>query len=289
MKRYLTYFSIVIITAIILSSCSDLQTNIPQKPTELKVHKEGIIAVNSPNFHGNLVKENKWSFALCQSCHASDFKGGITGVSCLTCHTETNGPEACNTCHGNFNDPNIIAPPRDTNGDTLTTNKGVGAHASHLYNNDYTDNVKCENCHDVPQTYGAPGHVDSGLPAELNFKGLAVNGIAANANYNNTATSCSNTYCHGNFEFKKSDAEPENQNIFTSDKIVGSNKTVVWTKVDETQAECGSCHGLPPEGHLGFGTLPLSSCALCHKGVVNNLGQIINKKKHINGVADIGF
>ena len=61
MKRYLIYFPILIITGIIISSCSDLQTNIPQKPTDLNIHKEGITEVNSPNFHGNLVKENNWS------------------------------------------------------------------------------------------------------------------------------------------------------------------------------------------------------------------------------------
>jgi len=289
MRRYLTYFSIVIITAIIIGSCSDLQTNIPQKPTDLNIHKEGITTLNSPNFHGDLVKGNNWSFALCQQCHASDLKGGITDKSCFTCHTQTDGPKSCNTCHGNFNNPDRIAPPRDTNGDILTTSKGVGAHFSHLYDNDLTENVKCENCHSVPQNFDSPGHVDSKLPAELNFTGLAVQGIASNANYNNSTTSCSNTYCHGNFEIKKSEALPEHQYIFTSDKIVGLNKTVNWTKVDETQAECGSCHDIPPEGHLGFGILPLSSCAICHQGVVNDLGKIIDKKKHINGVADVGF
>ncbi len=289
MKRLLTYISLTIITAIIISSCSDLQTNISQKPSNLNIHENGITDVTSTNFHGNLVKDKKWSFTFCQTCHATDLKGGITGKSCFSCHTETDGPKACNTCHGDFNNPNRIAPPRDTSRDTLTTSKGVGAHFSHLYDNDFTDNVKCENCHDVPQSLNATGHIDSELPAELSLKGLAVKGIAANANYNNATKSCSNTYCHGNFEFKKSDAKPENKLIYTADKMVGSNKTVNWTKVDGTQAECGSCHALPPEGHVGFGQLPITSCNVCHKEVVDSQGQIIDKKKHINGTADGGL
>jgi len=289
MKRFLTYIFIIIITTIVISSCSDLQTNIPQKSTDLKIHEEGIAAVGSPNFHGNLIKENNWSFDLCIQCHSSDFKGGITGTSCLTCHTNTGGPQACNTCHGDFNNPNLISPPRGINGDTLTTSKSVGAHINHLFGKSLTENIKCENCHNVPQTYNAEGHIDSDLPAELNFKGLAVSTVATNASYDHTTGSCSNTYCHGNFEFTKANANPDNQYIYAEDKIVGANKTVDWTLVDGTQVECGSCHGLPPKGHLGFGVLPISSCVVCHSSVVNKAGEIIDKTKHINGVVDLGI
>ncbi|PJB00210.1 MAG: hypothetical protein CO128_01140 [Ignavibacteriales bacterium CG_4_9_14_3_um_filter_30_11] len=289
MKRFLTYFLIIVITTIITSSCSDLQTNIPQKSTDLKIHNNGITAVDSPNFHGKLIRENNWSFDLCIQCHSSNYTGGITGSSCLTCHTNTDGPQACNTCHGNFNDPNLISPPRGINNDTLTTSKSVGAHINHLFGNNLAENVKCENCHNVPQTYNAEGHVDSELPAEINFKGLAISTIATNANYNFSIGSCSNTYCHGNFEFTKVNAKPENQYIYAEDNIVGLNKTVDWTKVDGTQAECGSCHDLPPRGHLGFEILPLSSCVVCHSSVVNKTGQIIDKTKHINGDVDLGL
>ncbi len=30
---------------------------------------------------------------------------------------------------------------------------------------------------------------------------------------------------------------------------------VIWNKVDDSQAQCGSCHGLPPTGHVDFGGL----------------------------------
>ncbi len=50
--------------------------------------------------------------------------------------------------------------------------------------------------------------------------------------------------------------------------------------MDGTQAKCGTCHGLPPTGHIAA---PITSCYLCHQGVVDEMGNIIDKDKHING------
>ncbi len=65
----------------------------------------------------------------------------------------------------------------------------------------------------------------------------------------------------------------------------GNNSAVIWNKVDDTQAQCGSCHGLPPTGHVDFGGL--TTCVNCHQGVVNGQGQITNSGKHINGVINV--
>ncbi len=282
MKYYLLNIFLAVVAVFVIAGCSDLETDIPQQPS-ISVHKEGIANPASNNFHGKIIKANNWNMKNCQSCHAADFSGGVTGTSCKTCHTEPQGPLACNTCHGNFSKPNRIAPPKGINGDTARTYRGVGAHTQHLYNNILGNAVECSSCHNVPSGVYVEGHLDSGLPAEVGLKGLAVNNIADNANYNADSLTCSNTYCHGNFEFSKADADPTNQFIYTADKIVGNNKTVKWTG-DSSEAECGSCHGLPPLGHLGYQQFPINQCVACHPGVVDENGNIINKSKHINGV-----
>jgi hypothetical protein len=269
---------------VLLASCSDLVEPPPAKAPELTIHKTGILDKNSPDFHGNLVRSNGWSFSTCIRCHGSDYKGGTAGQSCLTCHTQDNGPEACNTCHGNFNDPGIIAPPRDASGNTSTDSLGVGAHYQHLYANDLTNNVECSNCHKVPANYLDAGHLDTGLPAEVIFSNLAIANIASNAAYNHSTGTCSNTYCHGNFEFLKDSSDL--QFMYTSDKMVGNNVDVVFNKVDDMQDSCGSCHDLPPKGHIPSA---ISNCGNvgCHEGIVDAHGNIIDKEKHINGKKNV--
>lgn len=287
MKFYLINLTLAIIFIGFIAGCSDMQTNIQPAPVLKSVHKDGFTSVQSPNFHGKQIRENNWDMKTCQQCHAADFSGGLTGKSCLTCHTAPGGPEACNTCHGDFSDPSRIAPPRDINGDTSTTVIGVGAHAQHLYDGKLGAKVACETCHTVPATVYQQGHLDSDLPAEVQLKGLAVLGIASNAAFDPNNATCSNTYCHGNFEFSKSSAPAEDQFAFTADKMEGNNQTLTWNKVDGSQIKCGSCHALPPKGHLGYQQFPISSCSACHQGVVDEYGHIIDPSKHINGEVNV--
>ena len=280
----LLYSLLILISLTIVLSCSKLVDPPPPSAPEISIHKTGILDKTSPNFHGKLVRENSWSMSLCIRCHGADYKGGTTDVSCFKCHTQSNGPEACNTCHGNFDDPSMIAPPQDVSGNTSTDSLGVGAHYQHLYEDDLSSNVVCSACHKVPENYLDSGHLNSGLPAEVMFSGLATTNIAANASYDHSTGTCSNTYCHGNFEFLKDSSDL--QFMYTADKMVGNNKSVVFNKVDGTQDECGSCHGLPPEGHIESA---LSNCGNvgCHVGIVDKQGNIIDKEKHINGMKNV--
>ncbi|MHB1687961.1 MAG: CxxxxCH/CxxCH domain c-type cytochrome [Ignavibacteriaceae bacterium] len=286
MKYFLINILLAFTFGIILASCSDLQNNIPTTP-QLSAHKPGNLDPTSPNFHGNVVKANNWSMKDCQQCHAADYSGGTTGASCKSCHTSAKGPEACNTCHGNFSDTTytFIAPPRDLNGDTSTTAVGVGAHFNHLYGDSLSSNVQCSSCHVVPQSVYSPGHINPGQPARVTLGDLATTNIASNAVYNYNGATCSNTYCHGNFVFSKDSAEAGDQFAFADSEMVGNNKTVTWNKVDGSQAACGSCHDLPPKGHIG--PIPLTKCFTCHQGVVDDQGNIIDKAKHINGKVNV--
>jgi hypothetical protein len=279
MKLLIRNSLILLSLGLLIYSCSDVRDNINTTAPVLTVHKNGIIDPSSPNFHGNLVRQNGWSFSECIQCHSASLTGGITGQSCYQCHTEAAGPKACNTCHGDFNDSTKIAPPRDTYGRSSTSLATVGAHETHLYENTISRAVTCTTCHVVPKKYDDPGHIGQG-PATVVFTGLADTNGASNATFNPTTATCANTYCHGNFEFKKSDAVATNQFAYTADKIVGNNFTPTWNIMDGSQDSCGTCHGIPPTGHL---YAPITACYLCHEGVVDANGNIIDKEAHING------
>jgi Geobacter CxxxxCH...CXXCH motif (GSu_C4xC__C2xCH) len=260
--------------------------NTSQCHPPINIHKEGLTTIGSNNFHGTYIKNSHWNLTQCSQCHGANYTGGIASPSCTTCHTNTNGPEACNTCHGDFNDPNRIAPPRDINGDTSTAILGVGAHSKHLYENSVGNVVSCSDCHKVPDKNNiySPGHLDSDLPAEVTLSGQAIINGASNAAYNHSDGSCANTYCHGNFTFYKDSTSLRNQFAYTEDKMTGISQTVIWNKVDGSQIKCGSCHGLPPSGHI---QVELKDCAGCHTGVIDEFGNIIDKSKHMNGKIDV--
>jgi len=249
----------------------------------INVHREGINDPASENFHGKFIASNSWDLMQCRQCHAADYSGGFVSSSCLTCHTQKDGPEACNTCHGDFSDPSKIAPPTDISGNTSTTIKSVGAHSKHLLDNTLGNKVSCGSCHQTPQSVYDAGHMDSQLPAEVLLKETATLFGASDASYNDNSATCSNTYCHGNFVFYKDSAVTTNQFAYASDRMIGISNAVDWTKIDGTQIQCGTCHGLPPEGHI---QVPLNACYQCHRDVIDKQGNIIDKNKHINGVKD---
>ena len=162
----------------------------------------------------------------------------------------------CVACHGSGTNS---APPKDVSGKSATTLRGVGAHQQHLGSSTWRAPVTCDHCHLVPKKVTDKGHIDTALPAEVTFFGLA---LANKAKPGWNGTACGGSYCHGA-------------------TLSGGNATApVWTKVDGTQAACGSCHGMPPnkKGH------PASAkCSMCHDKVVDQNNKIIAPALHING------
>ncbi len=290
MKSLLKYLSVFTLTIILLSSCSKLEDDIssPVKPSG--VHPEDFGKPGSINFHSTWFKENNWDLKFCRQCHAANYAGGTAEVSCLTCHTESSGPESCNTCHGDFSNPERISPPRDLSGNIETSARGVGSHSSHVYENDLRENIGCYECH--PSETGSSekyvyAHVGN-PPADIVFGNFSSQNDIPSYNFDNLT--CSDVYCHGNFEFKKEDSEF--QWIYADSLIQGENSTPVWNKVDDTQAACGTCHLLPPKGHLNEGADPnATTCGFsgCHAGIVNSEGEIIDKGLHINGEPNGGL
>jgi predicted CxxxxCH...CXXCH cytochrome family protein len=279
----------VAIAVSMLAGCAELRDELPS-PNDgtASVHGPGWSDPNSPNFHGQAIRNAAWDMSQCKTCHGPTYSGGTVDVSCRTCHSKPAGPENCTTCHGSDN----AAPPRDINRNTNVLAPGVGAHQKHLLGGTYTDGIMCMECHTVPPAVYVPGHLDSPLPAEVMMNGVLANTVTNEPTtidydlilpvttpspaFNYDSLTCSTTYCHGTFK---------NGNPAT---------LVVWNSGSTTQAACGTCHGDVSKPTLAERALPKTAtqggthpnnlaCANCHGDVVNASLTIINKSKHMNG------
>jgi predicted CxxxxCH...CXXCH cytochrome family protein len=178
----------------------------------------------------------------CNGCHGTP-PPSHAQARCATCHPQdaphidgviqVGRTAGCDGCHGGSGDP---APPYDLDGNEFTTALGVGAHQAHLAGaSQLRAPLACGECHAVPATVDAAGHIDSALPAEV-LPGVGWNRI----------TGTCGTWCHGS-------AAP------------------VWTQ--EGGAACGSCHAVPPATavHAGVTTV---QCANCHPSAAHMDGDV---------------
>ncbi|HET9552182.1 MAG TPA: CxxxxCH/CxxCH domain-containing protein [Anaeromyxobacteraceae bacterium] len=179
----------------------------------------------------------------------------------------------CSGCHGSAAN---AAPPRATSGETATTAPGVGAHQSHVTAaHGLAQPFDCTACHVKPAEVFAPGHGD-GVVTVTGYTGTdpALLGAVKDPGYaapTAASASCATSYCHG--------ATLASQ---------GSNKAPVWTKVDGTQAACGTCHAVPATTGLHQSHPGGTACTLCHGDVANDLGtQIVTPALHVNGTIDV--
>lgn len=286
--------SLTLTALLLVVGCSQLQDNLvapPERSQSLAVHPEGWATTSSADFHGEYIREQQWQMSSCWTCHGRNYAGGVSQVSCLTCHGKPGGPESCTTCHGSTNP----APPPDLDGNTSTTVRTVGAHQSHLVGAGTSNGIHCSECHMVPTSVYAAGHVDSGPPAEVFFRDSLANTVTNEPTtmyydvslptttpvptWNPSTLKCSNTYCHGDFKN-------------------GNNYSPTWTFVGTGEARCGTCHGdvtkptlaeraLPKTTSSG-GTHPNSTqCSVCHVGIVDANLNFINKAKHMNGKLNV--
>lgn len=230
------------------------------------VHESGFNDVDSPNFHGRVIRNAGWDWGSCTECHGTDLEGGAVEKSCSTCH---NTPlEDCTTCHGGY-DNSTGAPPEDLNNNILTSVQGVGAHTAHLDVGRITVNaVECIECHIVPDDYNDSEHLDGDNIAEVMMSGLAEE-KGANPVWDRTTATCANVYCHGTF----------------SDTIHGAFPS--WTG-GQAEAACGTCHALPPVAETSTGEIHpnYNKCEICHDAVAGVDQSIQNLSLHVNGTVE---
>jgi predicted CxxxxCH...CXXCH cytochrome family protein len=300
-KQYIILILMILITSMLFISCSDLKNNLPTAITaDPQIHQQGWSDIASVNFHGKAIQMDEWNIVKCKQCHGPQYTDGSANITCehSGCHADGSGnpksPEACNTCHGNFlaaaNDTASWAPPKSLINDTSTSIRSVGAHQQHLATVFMISGrkVDCKECHVVPATVSASGHIGAS-PAEVVFSGSLAslktnNGaVAPSPSYDPANGKCNNMYCHGYFK---------NGNLSNSP---------VWNVVDGSQKKCGSCHGDPVTGNpLPSGSHPtspqsypfaLNYCDNCHS--TSGFGPIAtydgttwtikDKAHHING------
>jgi len=96
--------------------------------------------------------------------------------------------------------------------------------------------------------------------------------VLADAGWDPATTRCANA-CHGGFPGGNSANKPH------------------WTRVDGSQAACGTCHVLPPKTgrHSAvFGKHSSFGCSVCHEGMVNDTDTaLVATSQHVNGVKDV--
>lgn len=161
------------------------------------------------------------STAGCGGARTGSSDEAVTGTSCSTCHGDA-------TVDVQPGDPRS-APPTDVKGRLASnpTATGIGAHQAHLVAGRLGVAVACAECHVVPTTLDAPGHMDG--ETEVTFGPLARKG-GLSPSYDPATQTCSNVYCHGDFPSSKATPPPP---------------APTWNGGDEAVA-CGSCHDLPP-------------------------------------------
>jgi predicted CxxxxCH...CXXCH cytochrome family protein len=216
-----------------------------------------------------------WNGSTCTNvyCHGTAqpvWTGGPSQASCGTCHgtpPPSHARNECAECHpasaphvdGNLDIATACAG--GCHGDATSAAPTTGAHRKHLAGGFFSLPLACSECHQVPQTVTAAGHIDSEDPAELTWGPLAT-ARSSTPSWSSTSGTCTNAYCHG----------------------TGS---VSWTASGASSVYCGSCHGLPPADASHAPTMTLTDCATCHAQTVSAFGNIlVSGGKHINGVVD---
>lgn len=231
---------------------------------------------NACHARGGSVPMPSWHTALtldCNSCHQSPPPSHYAGA-CSSCHREMGaspislmpGPlhvdgkvelgvssESCGACHGSGTDPWPVDPSHYVHRDSTLTKT-----------------VACDECHQVPPSRDAPGHMDGVVT--MRFGGRAL-GAVTSPTYDPATKTCAGIACHGAALTSAKEATP------------------AWGGAVSAPASCVTCHGTPPPPpHV---QQPTCEGSLCHGGAVK-LGSPglslteAGRAQHIDGTVQAG-
>jgi predicted CxxxxCH...CXXCH cytochrome family protein len=215
---------------------------------------------------------------------------GFGTCSALSCHGQgaptwgatSNAPvngfpysaTQCEKCHGSAaTNPfySTAIPKVATNTDAHT-----GAHTDHLAGTkNISSAIACLECHAVPATVTAAGHLDGTTQ-------VAFVGTLAKAN-SSTATTCATTWCHGGNttlipQNSPARTAPTWGTRFPATSTLGTGGTVGTSG----SGYCAQCHGYPPltTSHAGK---TAATCIGCHPHLNSDALTFNDKTKHIDG------
>src|SRR5512145_2529057 len=72
--------------ALVFHACSDPQDAPTAVDNEVSVHGADWLNKNSSDFHGTVLAQQNYNAEDCRPCHGNQYDGGVSGVSCYTCH-----------------------------------------------------------------------------------------------------------------------------------------------------------------------------------------------------------
>jgi predicted CxxxxCH...CXXCH cytochrome family protein len=263
--------------------CGSCHTGATASAYNSTIHVDGQINVAAGFSYANQgAPGNGYSSCSATVCHGSGatpaWGSNTTQATCTKCHGVNLTSSAAYTTDPKTAAPGYNGTGRSTGGATAATDPKVGAHDTHLRGlNNISNPIACNECHTVPATVAAAGHIDSALPAEVPMNGALARTNSAVPAY--AGSTCTATYCH----FGKPTGAYSPATV---------NAAVVWTDtayLSGTTADCQKCHLSPPSNtgtHAGV-TFP-SGCTSCHSHV-SVTGAITDKTKHINGTVDGGI
>lgn len=199
----------------------------------------------------------------CGLCHADVAARGGAAIVRRERHVDgvvdVRVPTSCTGCHASG------AADAGANAATPSAAPDVGAHAVHLTPRGPARPVPCGECHAVPGDVFSAGHVDTPLPAEVRFSGVAT---AFEATPLFQSGSCAQTYCHGD--------------QFIGGRPSGGLDTVPsWVTPGAASAlTCQSCHGMPPPAPHPEAA---DDCSSCHRNV-DAARSFVAPDTHVDGV-----
>lgn len=194
----------------------------------------------------------------CYRCHGAVINSSF---AFLKTNLHNNGTVdyavGCSSCHG-WNQG--VSPPQNLKGECGQGLDGVGAHKAMRMSAIPVHQVACTNCHVVPLSTWAAGHIDGDGKAEVVFANLATAGGAQPVWEEGK---CTNVYCHG------------------ATLKGGDHKNPAWKDTSGAASQCGACHSLAdPDNNTAV------DCSSCHPETVAPDGSILPYGKHLNGVVD---
>ena len=187
-------------------------------------HPAGLTKLDCTRCHGDAIDASGVPNPAKHVSGQIDLAAGVT-TSCATCHGDVTARTANPPVNVPPGDPRS-APPTDAEGRPVSdaSATSIGAHQNHVVAGVLGVKVACSECHVVPTTLLAPGHLDNQVT--LTFGPLASKG-GLTPTYDPATQTCSNVYCHGNFP---------------SSKVTLPPTPPTWN----VAVACGTCHDLPP-------------------------------------------